>query len=341
MYMGLSERYSRQIVFKEIGEEGQEKLKHSKVVVIGMGALGTVIANNLCRAGVGYLRLVDRDYVEISNLQRQAIYNEQDVQDNLPKAVAAVRYLQKVNSEITLEPVVSDVNSGNIEKFIEGMDLVLDGTDNLETRFLINDACQKHKIPWIYGGALTAAGMTMNIIPGETPCMRCIFPGLPEPGSSPTCSSAGVLAMITGIIGCLESTEALKILVGSPKVSKELCIADIWNNSFQYMEVLKSPECPTCGQNRYEYLETIRGSYTTSLCGRDSIQVIPSKTGEMDFAQISEKLKSLGSVKYNPFILNFVTGQLEITLFKDGRAIIKNAKDENAAKSVYSEYIGF
>lgn len=338
--MVLPERYSRQIVFKGIGEEGQEKLGRSRVVVIGMGALGTVIANNLCRAGVGYLRLVDRDYVEISNLQRQAIYNEQDVRENLPKAVAAVEHLQKVNSEITLDPVVSDVNSSNIEQLIEGVDLVLDGTDNLETRFLINEACHKHRLPWIYGAALMSYGMTMNIIPGVTPCLRCIYKSIPAPGSRPTCSSAGVLSMITGIIGCLEASEALKILTGSPGVRKNLFMIDVWDSTSHYVEIEIAPECPTCGQSRYDFLGNLQGSYTTSLCGRDSVQVIPAGTGEVDFNALSEKLRSLGTVKHNRFILNFTVGKLEISLFKDGRAIIKNVKDENAAKSVYSEYIG-
>jgi len=338
--MASLERYSRQIAFKGIGKEGQEKIRQAKVLVVGLGALGTVIANNLCRAGVGHLRLVDRDYVEISNLQRQAIYTEQDVLDNLPKAIAAVQYLRKVNSEIILEPVVSDVNSGNIQQLIEGMDLVLDGTDNMEIRFLINEACHKQKLPWIYGGAIMGNGMTMNIFPGETACIRCISPELPAPGTTPTCSTAGVLSMITGIIGCLESTEALKILTGSEHVSKKLCMVDIWQNEIYYLDVKKRPGCPLCDQGNYEYLYTNKGSYTTSLCGRDSIQVIPAKTGDMDFEAIAARLEALGTVKYNPYILNFAVGELEITLFKDGRAIIKNVKEESAAKSVYSEYIG-
>jgi len=338
--MAISERYSRQIRLRQIGEAGQEKINKSRVAVIGTGALGTVIANNLCRAGVGYLRLVDRDYVELSNLQRQTIFDEKDVEDNLPKAVAAVLHLQKVNSEIVLEPVVSDVNAGNIEKLIEGIDLVLDGTDNVETRLLINDACQKHNIPWVYGGALMSSGMTMNILPGETACYRCIQHEAPTPGSHPTCSSVGVLGMITGIIGCLESTEALKILTGSPEVSKKICYIDIWQNTIEYIDISKSKECPACGQGNYEYLNSFQGSYTTSLCGRDSIQVIPARTAEIDFPAMAEKLSPLGIVKYNPYILNFAVNNLEITLFKDGRAIIKNAKDENSAKSVYSEYIG-
>ena len=338
--MASSERYSRQIAFKEVGEEGQEKLARARVTVIGMGALGTVIANNLCRAGVGFMRLVDRDYVEISNLQRQAVYDEKDVEDNLPKAVAAAEYLKKVNSGITLEPVVTDVNAGNIEQLIEDVDLVLDGTDNFEIRFLINEACHKLGRPWIYGGALGGYGMTMNILPGETPCLRCMDFDLPAPGTQPTCTSAGVLNMITGVIGNLEAAEALKILIGSPKVRKSLLMMDIWNNTTRYLELKKSPECPTCAKGLYEFLGTRKGSYTTSLCGRDSIQVIPAGTGEVDFAELTTKLKPLGKVKNNRFILNFSTGDIEISLFKDGRAIIKNVKDENAAKSVYSEYIG-
>jgi len=338
--MTLSERYSRQIVFKGIGEEGQKKISNSKVVIIGMGALGTVIANNLCRAGVGFIRMVDRDYVEISNLQRQVLYNEDDVRENLPKAVAATKHLQQVNSEITLEPVVSDVNSQNIEKLMEGVNLVLDGTDNLEIRYLMNEACHKHRMPWIYGAALMSYGMSMNILPGESACLRCLYPHLLKPGSYHTCSSAGVLSMITGIIGCVESAEALKILTGSTEVRKTLFVFDVWNNSTHYIEVEKDADCPTCALKNYEFLDTVKGSYTTSLCGRDSVQVHPASTGDVDLKALARKLEPLGKVKYNQFILNFNIGEMEISLFKDGRAIIKNVKDENAAKSIYSEYIG-
>jgi molybdopterin/thiamine biosynthesis adenylyltransferase len=257
--MAWKERYARQMAFQGIGDEGQEKLKAAKVLIVGMGALGSVIANNLCRAGVGLLRFVDRDYVELSNLQRQVIYNEQDVKDNLPKAIAAAKHLEKVNSTITLEPIVSDVNSGNVEKLLEDIDLVLDGTDNMETRLLVNDACQKHQVPWIYGGALMSYGMSMNIIPGETACFRCFNPNIPPVGSMPTCSSAGVLSMITGIVACIESTEALKILTGSSEVRKTLFVIDVWNNSAQYVEIAKRPECPSCGKKQYDFLETRKG----------------------------------------------------------------------------------
>jgi len=336
------DRYSRQTIFQEIGEEGQLKLLQSKVAVIGMGALGTVIANNLCRAGVGYLRLVDRDYVELSNLQRQTLYNEQDAADQMPKAVAAVKHLEKINSEIQIEAVLKDVNSGNVESILDGMDLVVDGTDNLETRLLINDACLKNNIPWVHGAALAGSGLTMNIIPGQTPCLRCLHPELPAPGSHPTCSTAGVLGMITGIIGCLESTEAIKILIGSPRINRKLCVVNIWYNQFTYLDIEQNPRCLACVEHKFEYLNSVKGSYTVSLCGRDSIQVIPAKAGDIDFQTMAEKLKNLGTVKYNPFTLNFSASNsnLEITLFQDGRAIIKNVKDDQTAKSAYAEYIG-
>lgn len=337
----LSERYARQIAFKGIGEEGQEKLGRSKVAVVGLGATGTVIANNLCRAGVGFLRLIDRDYVEITNLQRQAVYDEQDARDNTPKAVAAAEHLYKVNGEVTLEPVVSDVNAGNIEKLIEGMDLVMDGTDNFETRLLINEACHKHRIPWVYNGAIMSCGMSLNILQEEdAPCLRCMVTGVPAPGSRPTCSSAGVLNMITGAVACVGSAEALKILIGSPDIRKNLFVIDVWENVARYQEIEKAPDCPVCGKKQYEFLNTMQGSYTTSLCGRDSVQVVPAREGDVDFAALAQKLRLLGDVTHNRYMLNFVVNGMKISLFRDGRAIIENVRDEDAAKSVYSEYIG-
>jgi adenylyltransferase/sulfurtransferase len=338
--MALSDRYSRQIVFDGIGKEGQEKIGDSRVAIIGMGALGTVIANNLCRAGVGYLRLVDRDYVEISNLQRQSIYTEHDVQSNLPKAVAAIEYLQKINSEITLEPVVCDVNSGNIEQLIEGVDLVLDGTDNLETRFLINEACHKHSLPWIFGAAIMSLGMTMNIIPGKTPCFQCLSGDVGASGSEHTCATMGVLNMITGVAASVQSAEAVKMLLNSEEVSISLFFLDVWTNTAEYLEIKADPECPLCGRHHYSHLGKAPASSVTSLCGRNEIQVIPGREASMDFESLADNLGSLGNVNYNPFMLKFNDGKIGIKLFKDGRAIIENARDENQAKAIYTEYFG-
>lgn len=333
-------RYSRQTVFPKIGADGQQKLLSSRVAIIGIGALGTVIANNLCRSGIGFLRLIDRDYVELSNLQRQTLFNEQDVAEQMPKAVAAYNHLSKVNSEIALDPVVADINSSNIEELIKDADLVLDGSDNAEVRHLMNEACHKLKIPWVYGAVLGSLGMTMNILYGDRPCFRCFQPHIPAPGSYPTCSTAGVLNMITGIIASIESAEAIKILIGSPDVSKKLSIIDVWENTAEHLIINQAPDCPICGRGNYELLGQSKGAYSTSLCGRDSIQIVPGIPASIDFALMAEKLKMAGTVKFNRFMLNFDDGRIAFNLFADGRAIIKNAKDDMAAKSVYSEYIG-
>ncbi|HVJ48787.1 ThiF family adenylyltransferase [Desulfitobacterium sp.] len=339
--MDIAERYSRQVLFSGIGKEGQKRLAEARVAVIGVGALGTVIANNLCRAGVGLLRLIDRDFVEISNLQRQTLFTEADVSEHIPKAVAAVEHLKKINSEITLEPVVKDVNPSNVEQLIGDVDLVLDGTDNFEIRLLINDACVKLGIPWIYGGAIGSYGITMNIIPGETPCLRCLLKEIPAPGTQPTCSTAGVLNMITGIIGNYETVEAVKFLVKSPDLRKDVLFVDIWDNVSEFMTIPKNKDCKACGQGEYEFLNNNVGSYTTSLCGSDSIQIVPQTRSEINFQVMHDKLLQLGEVSYNRFLLRFSYMDINITLFPDGRAIIKGVTDPNVAKSVYSEYIGF
>lgn len=334
------ERYSRQMLFYDIGRHGQTLIGKSKVAVIGVGALGTVIANNLARAGVGYIRLVDRDYVELSNLQRQTLFDEQDFNERLPKSAAAARHLKRVNSEIRLDPVVADVNPSNVENLISDVDLVLDGTDNFETRFLLNDACVKNNIPWIYGAALGSCGTTMNIIPGQTPCIRCFIRDIPSPGKVQTCSSTGVLNMITGIVGCYESAEALKFITGSSSLSTKMLYIDIWRNSFETINLERDTGCPVCSENTYEFLNSQVRSYTTKLCGSNSFQIVPHQTGSIDFAEIAGKMKKLGDVEYNNFLLKFYGEPFEITLFPDGRAIIKNVDDENVAKSIYSEYLG-
>jgi adenylyltransferase/sulfurtransferase len=338
--MEIPERYSRQILFTGIGGEGQRRLAESRVAVIGMGALGTVIANNLARAGVGYLRLIDRDFVETSNLQRQTLFNEADVFEHIPKAAAAVEHLKKVNSEIILEPVVCDVNPSNIDQLIKDVDLVMDGTDNYETRFLINDACVQSATPWIYGGVIGSYGITMNIIPGETACFRCLIKKMPAPGSQPTCSTVGVLNMITGIISGYQTAEAVKYLVKSPDLRKTVLVVDVWENSCVNVAIEKNLDCKTCVHGEYEFLHHKLGSYTTFLCGSNAIQIVPQTKGEIDFKAMQDKLTRLGEVSYNQFLLRFAYKDISITLFPDGRAIIKGVTDEGEAKSVYSEYIG-
>ena len=251
----MSDRYSRQIAFYGIGEAGQEKLSGSRVAIIGLGALGTIASNNLCRAGVGFIRLIDKDCVELVNLHRQALYNEEDAAGSIPKASAAFKHLAKINSGITLDPVVAEVNAANIEAMIKDVDLALDCTDNIETRSLINEACDKLRKPWIYAGILGSAGLTMNIIPEKTACFRCLYPDPPLPGDYPTCADVGVLNGVTAVIASIESAEALKILIGSPEVRRNLFQIDVWNNGSGYISLEKNPDCPVCGRHVYDILK--------------------------------------------------------------------------------------
>lgn len=242
-----NERYSRQVMFGKIGELGQERIAAARVVIIGLGALGTVIANNLCRAGVGFLRIVDRDYAEISNLQRQVLLDEDDVAAGLSKAAAVRNHLVKINSQVAVEPFVVHVDASNIEELVKNASVVLDGSDNLEVRFLINDACHKLQIPWVYGGVLGASGNCLTVIPGGGPCFRCLIPHAPPSGSYPTCATAGVLNMASNIIASMESVEALKIITGSADINRRLFTLDVWNNTAEYLELPRDPACSTCG----------------------------------------------------------------------------------------------
>lgn len=330
------ERYARQFVFGKIGKEGQRRLLQSRITVVGLGALGTVIASNLCRAGIGHIKMIDRDYVDITNLQRQILFSESDAEQQLPKAIAAYNRLSAVNSEITLEPVVSDLNAGNIEELISIGDLVLDATDNMDTRILLNEFCHKAGIPWIYGAALGSRGMTLNILAGQ-PCLMCITD---ESHSAPdhSCSTFGVLNTVTGIIASVQSTEALKILLGSNAVRKGLFVADVWNNSFDNIELIGKDDCPVCVHGRYSALNS--STAATNICGTNAVQIIPSRPVHVDFTPFAERLKKIGIVRYNAYTLSFSDSKCEFVLFQDGRAMIKNTSDVNHAKSVYVEYIG-
>ena len=340
--MSLTDRYSRQEAFYGIGKEGQQLIGQSRVTVIGMGALGTVSANHLARAGVGFLRLMDRDYVEVSNLHRQVIYTEKDAEEALPKAIAACRHLQEANSDITIEPVVTDVNSSTIDALIEDVDLVIDATDNFEVRFLVNEACHALKKNWIYGGALGSTGMTMNILfeEDDAPCMSCITRADSQSGGGPNCVTAGVLSMTTAIVSSLQCAEALKILTHAPDVRRTMVYFDLWANQFEQIEVNKDPDCPVCGHGQYTYYGKQTGMMAVSLCGRNQVQVVPEHENTVDFAALAQKLSPIGEVKYNEFTLDFDKGDIGFKLFKNGRAIIKNVDDESRAKSIYIEYIG-
>jgi molybdopterin-synthase adenylyltransferase len=337
-------RYSRQTRFPKLREEGQRKLMASRVTICGCGALGTVLANHLVRAGVGHVRIVDRDFIETHNLQRQILFDEEDVADNLPKAEAAARKLRAINSQVTIEPVVTDIDHTNILDLVSDADLILDGTDNFETRYLINDAAVKLGKPWIFGGVIGSEGQTMTIIPTKTPCIRCVVETSPPPGMTPTCETAGVLGPAVAVIASFEAVEAIKILTGAHEaLNKELVMIDIWDWSFRRLKVarlLETTDCPCCKQRNFEWLDGTLGSHTTTLCGRNAVQVATRRSEPLDFAEMATRLKGLGDVRHNAFMLKFATEGHEFTVFPDGRAIIKGTNDIAKARTLYAQFVG-
>lgn len=343
------ERYSRQMRFPGMGKGGQQKLLASRVTLCGCGALGTVLANVLVRAGVGFIRVVDRDFVEPSNLQRQVLFDEADVTNNLPKAEAAAVKMRQINSAVRVEPVVADIDRTNIEDLCEGADLILDGSDNFEVRYLINDVAVKHGKPWVYGGAVGSEGMTMTVVPGETPCLRCVFEAAPAAGDVGTCETAGVLAPTVNIVASYQATEALKILSGNAAaINRELLILNIWENTNRRVKVAplkgRKGECPCCAKRNFEWLEGAHGTQTTTLCGRNAVQVSHRTAGRLNFEQLAGVLKESGAVSFNKFLLKFELKEkgdpYEFTVFPDGRAIIKGTSDTDRARTLYAKYIG-
>lgn len=334
-----SDRYARQTVLPVIGLEGQRRLLASRVAVLGCGATGTVIANHLARAGVGALRIVDRDWVEWNNLQRQLLYSEEDVRSGVPKAKAAERHLRGVNSSIEIEGIVADVSAANVREWIAGCDLVMDGTDNFETRYLVNDACVQQGLPWVYTGAVAAYGMTMAIRPSETPCLRCIFPDPAPPGTSATCDTAGVLGPAVSVIASLAAVEGIKLLLGSEPPGG-LIHVDVWELTWHRLRVERKADCPCCGRREFPFLEAQRGSHASSLCGRNAIQITPSQAVRLDLPALAGRLKPLGPVTVNPFLLKLQLEAHLLTIFPDGRAVIQGTTDETVARSLYARYVG-
>ncbi|MBI3316888.1 MAG: ThiF family adenylyltransferase [Candidatus Omnitrophica bacterium] len=336
-------RYERQWILKEIGREGQARLARSKVAVMGLGALGSVSANLLARAGVGNLLLIDRDFVELNNLQRQILYEEQDARENLPKAVAAREKLSRVNSEIRIESEVADINSETIEELLKGVHLIVDGTDNFETRFLINDYSLKFRIPWIYGGAVRTEGMSYFIFPHEGPCLRCLFPEPPAVGSQQTCDQVGILAPVTHLIASFQATEAIKYLAGCAEdVERRLWKVDLWSRRFRAvsMEPLKKNPCSGCRQEDYPYLNQTLSTRTVKLCGRNAVQIYRKNPEDLDLRGLAARLLPKGAVTLNPYLLKVSAQPYEITVFSNGRVMVKGTEDENKAKSLYAQYIG-
>ena len=333
------ERYSRQILFAEIGEEGQERLLVSTAVIAGCGALGTAQADALARAGVGRLVVIDRDYVEPSNLQRQSLFDEADAREVLPKAVAAARHLSAVNSGIRIEPVVADLTAQNAESLLRGADVILDGADNFELRYLINDWAVKNGVPWIYGAAVGSYGVTMPVLPDESACLACL---LPEPPGGPqaTCDTAGILNTVTSIIAALQVADATKILAGRAEcVEPRLFSMDVWKNTHRVLSSReRDPECSVCGDRKFEHLESSKRR-PVSLCGRNAVQ-IHEREEPIDLERLARTLEPLGTVSVNPYALRFAVDPYQMTIFLDGRAIIKGTEDAGVARSLYARYVG-
>jgi len=335
-------RYSRQVLFEGIGPEGQAALMRSRAVVVGCGALGSLQASLLVRAGVGTVRIIDRDFVEESNLQRQLLFDEQDARSVLPKAVAAELKLRAANSLVTVEGLVEDVNAETAERLLAGFDVILDGTDNFDARFLLNDFAVKTATPWVYGACVGSYGLTFPILPGKTACLRCVFEHAPPPGLSPSCDTAGVLGSIVGVIASLQTSEAIKILAGrGDRVGRKIALFDLWENVHELVDLPpREASCPCCGERRFEYLDGARGSETTTLCGRDSVQVSRRDRPKLDLDELAKRLAPLGTVERTRFLLRADIDTYRLTIFADGRAIIGGTSDPAVAKSVYARYVG-
>jgi molybdopterin-synthase adenylyltransferase len=367
--VSIDDRYSRQILFRGIGAEGQARLARSRVAIVGCGATGSALAALLARAGVGTLRIIDRDYVEPSNLQRQSLFDEKDASESLPKAIAASRKIAAFNSQIVVEPNVDDVVPANIEALLDGMEIILDGTDNFETRYLINDFAVKNSLPWIYSAAVGSYAATMNVLPGETACLACIFPDSPR-GIVETCETSGILNSAVNLVASIAATETLKLLVGDVTdgtnaldgangsdgstgtkaphppntLRKTLLSFDLWTN--QHAEITAAnprPGCRACGDRDFIHLAG-EGRPHITLCGRNSVQIHAVQTHErqrpIDFSEMDRRLQPHGTVRHNDFVLKFWHDPYEITLFPDGRAIIKGTTDTAVARSLYARYVG-
>lgn len=354
----MDSRYIRQEILYGFGREGQEKLLQSRVAVIGMGALGSAAADRLARAGIGYLRLIDRDVVELSNLQRQLLYTERDAAGETPKAAAAAAALRGINSEIEIEPVITDLNRGSIDRLLDGIDLVLDATDNMETRMLINEVCHRRRLPWIYGGVLSTIGMTMNILPEDgSPCLRCAFPEQKKNSSRPeeTCATAGILNTVTTVIASIECTEAYKILIGDPAVRRTLLYLDLWNNEVDETVIERRPDCPVCGERvgggeseteaeaaaQVKAAAPSAGLQVSALngSGPDAFQVRPDDAQTFDFDRAAAALRRHGRVRNDDYALDFADEHVQFKLFRDGRAIIRRAGSAERAREIYRAYI--
>jgi adenylyltransferase/sulfurtransferase len=337
-----ADRYSRQIRFAPLGAAGQEALVAARVAVVGCGALGGVVALTLARAGVGFLRLIDRDLPERSNLPRQVLFDEADVEAGLPKAVAAANALARINSAASYEPVVADLTATTALDLLSGVDLIVDGTDNFEARFLINEVACRLRCPWVHGGAIGAEGRVLAIVPGRTACLRCLIPDPPAPGSLPTCDTAGIIGPAALVVGAVEAAEAIKLLVGAGDTVGRMLVCDLWASLWRMVDLgpLAAAGCPTCRGADYPWLAGRLGGPPTPLCGRDAVQV-PSAGGAVDLAALAERLAGVGPVVANRWIVRAdVEEGIQLSVFADGRAIVSGTREEARARAIVARYLG-
>ncbi len=335
-------RYSRQVLFSGIGKDGQARISASRVALIGCGALGAVQASLFVRAGVGTLRIIDRDFVEESNLQRQILFDEEDVRSVLPKAIAAEKKLRSVNSLIAVEGLVEDVNASSITRLLEGFDLIVDATDNFDARFLLNDYAVKSRTPWVYGACVGSYGLTFPVLPGEGACLRCVFENAPPAGISPSCDTAGVIGPIVSVIAGMQVAESLKILAGRrDRINRRITTIDLWENRHESIHLPPPhPECPCCGRHEYPYLDGALGADATTLCGRNSVQIRRREGASVDLDDLARRLEHVGGLEKNKFLLRASIDGYQLTIFADGRAIVNGTYDTAIAKSLYARYIG-
>ncbi len=337
-------RYDRQARFAPLGVDGQRRLGEGRVLVCGCGALGSVVAEILVRAGVGFVRVVDRDFLELNNLQRQVLYDEQDVADGLPKAIAAAAKLRRINSSVSAEPVVADVTYRNIAALAGDVDVIVDGTDNFATRMLINEYAVQQGKPWVYGGCIGAEGQTMTILPGETACLACLMPDVPPPGTTPTCDTAGVLGSIVGVVASIEAVEALKLLSGHREaVNRRLTIVDLWENEVRRVDLARlreSGDCRVCGQREFAWLSGEKGGGQAVLCGRNAVQIGAGEGSSVSLEELAARLAGVGRVERNAFLLRLAVDGYVLTVFPDGRTIVGGTDDVATARTVHARYVG-
>jgi adenylyltransferase/sulfurtransferase len=338
----MSGRYSRQELFPGIGRAGQERIRASRVLVVGCGALGSTLAEMMVRAGVGGLTVVDRDYVEPSNLQRQSLFEEEDAARGLPKAAAAEARLRRLNSEVEVRGIVADVCPENVEEMVRGAQVVLDGTDNFETRFLLNDVCLRAGVPWVYGACVGAYGLALLIRPGHTPCLRCVLERMPDPGAGPTCDTAGVVAPIVHVIAGVQAGEALKVLAGQTRAFLPGIVSvDLWAGTFEVTDLGgRPPWCPACTAGQYDYASGGSAGASAVLCGREAVQLRPFAKGTVDLPALAARLRGSGEVLANEYLVRFRGREAELVVFGDGRAIVKGVKDAAQARTLYAKYVG-